>query len=210
MSNFNPKEVEKDWFPSKDKEGRTMYTHPDTVRPGGRHLAVFASDLRDDDGNLVLMGKYLIPFPSVTIEDGKLLKVGKIWLSKGQCEKLLRLMGDNVKRLFRQNAGLAIFSFIGRGIEKLLGLAKIIVPGPKMFLLDNISRVVIDVASKKALSVADHKAEDVANMVRNALLDFVSEGDSVLKELAPETDLKGLVDEAVKPFLDEIRDLFGK
>src|SRR3990167_5319479 len=186
MSSLDPKKVRAEFLETRDKDGRRVWIHQETVRPGGKHLQVFASDVDSDDGELVLMGKYLIPFPDLQIENHKLVKLGKAWLTKGQCQKLLRLLGEDTKRLFKQNAGLAILSFIGKGIEKLLGLAKVVVDGPRAFVLDNVARVVMDVASKKAVAVADVKAEGFANMVREVLLDFVSQGDDVIKTLAPE------------------------
>ena len=210
MSNLDPKVVRATFAEQRDKDGRRVFVDVNTPRPNNKFLQVFASDIDSDDGDLVLMGRYLIPFPDLQVENHQLVKLNKIWVTKGQAKKILSLLGEDVKRLFKQNAGLALFSFIGKGIEKLLSLAKVVVTGPKMLILDNVARIVMDAVSDKVKKGADVKAEGVAALLRESLLDFVSKGDDVLKELAPEVDIKSYVDAAVKPFLDEIRDLFGK
>ena len=208
MSELNPKEVRENWLETHNESGMRLFCHP-TIRRGTRPLQVFASDIDADNGDLVLMGKYLIPIPDVNVEGHKLLKVGKVWVTKYQAQSIFRLMGEDFKRLFRMNIGSAILSFAARVVEGLVkGVGKVI-DGPKGLVLDTIFQVVSKGVQDKIKDKIDGGAEFAAEKIREIVVKWAHEANPVIKELVPEADLVAMVEGALAPVLVELKDLFN-
>jgi hypothetical protein len=210
MSKLDPVEVRDSWIETLDSEGRRKFVHPTITRPGGRRLAVFASAIDGDDGQLALRGKYLIPVPNITVEDGELVKVGKVWVTKHQAKQIFRMMGRDFKRIFKQDFGHMLFCFAAKAAALLLGKTNIALDPVRKLLTDNMFRDIADLVYSKNKDKIDGKIDNVSNSVKEILHKFAQSINPVLKELVGDDfDITPLIDTALQPVLEELRGIYG-
>ena len=209
MSQFNPKEVEEKWIHTVDKEGRSKYIHPDIVRSGGRRLAVFASDLRADSGELILAGKYLIPLPDIEVKDGQLLKVTRVWVTKPQAQKLLKLVGTDYKQIFRSNIAGFLVGVAAKAAEALFKASNVALDPVRKLVVDNLFQVLSDKAYREIKNSTNVGIELVELKLREIVSGLADSVNPIVREVAGDSfDLTSFVEAAVKPSLDELKTLF--
>lgn len=209
MSKFDSDEVEAKWIKTKDDLGRTKYIHPNIVRPGGRRLAVFASDLRGDDGKLVLMGKYLVALPDIEIKDGELEDVKRVWVTKHQAKRLLKLIGQDYRKILRQNFGHMLIGFLAKAGEGLLKVSGAVLTPVQKLVFDTAFQHLSDDAYERVKDAGDVKAELLALEIKKLTKRLADEVNPMLREvLGEDFDATNFVDAAVNPVVKQLEELF--
>lgn len=210
MSQFTEKQlVEEGWVETRDEQGRRKFIHPNIVRSGGRKLGVFASDVRGDDGSLQLMGRYLVPLPSLVIKDEEIVEIKRVWVTKNQCKRILRQMGQDYRDVLKSDLGSMLISFAAKAAQAILKSGNIVLNPLQELVFDGAFRFLSDQAFKEVKSSADFGLEDLADRIEKLSRKLISETSPLLKEVVGDAiDLDGLVTVAISPILKELRELF--
>lgn len=210
MSQFTEKQlIEEGWVETRDDQGRRKFIHPTIIRNGGRKLGVFASDVRGDDGKLQLAGKYLVPLPSLIIEDEDIKQIKKVWVTKPQAKRIIKQMGSDYRDILRADFASVLIGFAAKAAQGLLKVGAITLNPLQELIFDGAFRYLSDEAYKSVKKGADYGLENLATEVETLTSKLANEVRPLFLEvLGPDFNVEELVSKAVSPVLKEMRELF--